>query len=442
MCSVFLLTATRTSSTLTVSNPEATMEFLNALKSVDIPFDQIYLDPNNPRIAPETPPGYDDPAKITQPEIQTALAERINKDFDTAELEAAILGQGWVPIDAVVVWKVPGARLVYVVVEGNRRVTTLKGLHKKLKREEDKLASMRSKKSMDETALHEQERLVGKLAGIQKATCVLPVQVVVAKNPDDLASVLPRILGVRHLAGVKAWLPSARGLYLLRRYTELFRSQPRNKKGDLRLEDSIVATVAAEASLGVTVTRRTVQAMAAYNHFKAGFEDRLPEEEEFVEGDLYPFSLIGKSRYLRELFGFQENALKMSDRGEEALFQWVFKEPRPDKADDNDNIFYRHENLQILERLKRHDDKHGTAFALRFDVDSPEKAPQMRLVEGEWRAHEARQEPALLIQRLIDELGRVPSVTLIDSASVLLEQLDELEKLVKRLKKITAAAQE
>jgi hypothetical protein len=100
---------------------------------------------------------------------------------------------------------------------------------------------------------------------------------------------------------------------------------------------------------------------------------------------------------------------------------WAFRLPRPDKAEDNDNIFYRHENVQIWERLKRYDDKHGTGFALRFDVSEPEKAPQMRLVEAEWRAHEARQEPAMLIQRLMDELRRIPSETLIDSAAVLSE---------------------
>ena len=110
------------------------MDTFTALKTDSIPFDQINLDPNNPRIAPDKPPGYEDVAKITDPEVQAALAKRITEDFEVGPLEDAIIGQGWVPMDAVVVWRLPGKRPAYVVIEGNRRATALRRIRKRLER--------------------------------------------------------------------------------------------------------------------------------------------------------------------------------------------------------------------------------------------------------------------------------------------------------------------
>lgn len=132
----------------------------------------------------------------------------------------------------------------------------------------------------------------------------------------------------------------------------------------------------------------------------------------------------------------------MSKQGEGALFEWLFKESRPAKAEESANKFYRLENVILWDQMKKYDDKKGTSFALRFDVNDPAAAPEMRVVEADWRLHEARQNPVDVIGRLIEELKRVPTEVLIDSAAALSEQLVELEKLVKRFKKIIAAAQE
>ena len=54
--------------------------------SIDVPFADIYLDPNNPRIVPEEPVGYDDPKAIIDPEVQIALEKKVQEVYDVDEL--------------------------------------------------------------------------------------------------------------------------------------------------------------------------------------------------------------------------------------------------------------------------------------------------------------------------------------------------------------------
>jgi hypothetical protein len=58
--------------------------------AVEVSFADIYLDPNNPRIAPPEPPEYDDPAKVTDPDIQRQLEVAVRKVYDVKDLEGAI----------------------------------------------------------------------------------------------------------------------------------------------------------------------------------------------------------------------------------------------------------------------------------------------------------------------------------------------------------------
>ena len=62
-----------------------------------VPFDKIYLDPNNPRIAPEAPPGYNDTEALFANDLQGALEARVRAVYDVANLEDSILAHGWVP---------------------------------------------------------------------------------------------------------------------------------------------------------------------------------------------------------------------------------------------------------------------------------------------------------------------------------------------------------
>src|ERR1051325_2692129 len=112
------------------------------LEFTKIPFDSLYFDPNNPRLAPDNPPGYEDPDKLFDPAVQAQLKDKIKEVYNPDELRAAIESQGWVPIDAIVVWEHPKKRAHYFVLEGNTRTGVVKSIRDDLKKAKDKLKKL------------------------------------------------------------------------------------------------------------------------------------------------------------------------------------------------------------------------------------------------------------------------------------------------------------
>ena len=108
-------------------------------KQIHVPFAKIFLDPNNPRLANEDTPGYGDPSKIFGDEIQESLNARVKEVYDVDTLERSVLTQGWVPIDAIIVWEHPQKPNHYIVLEGNTRTVVLRGIRAIRAREEKKL---------------------------------------------------------------------------------------------------------------------------------------------------------------------------------------------------------------------------------------------------------------------------------------------------------------
>src|SRR5688572_8449303 len=112
-------------------------------KPCEVSFSTLYLDPNNPRLAPETPPGYHDVAVLTHQETQEELQRRVDDRFGARELADAIVGQGWMEIDTVVIYQHPADPRVNVVLEGNRRVTSLRIVRARLADAEKRLTDIK-----------------------------------------------------------------------------------------------------------------------------------------------------------------------------------------------------------------------------------------------------------------------------------------------------------
>ena len=98
-----------------------------------------------------------------------------------------------------------------------------------------------------------------------------------AASIEELEEKLPRLLGVRHITHARQWGPYATNLYITSLYERLFRER-HGEDDPLRLEQDLIAQVAAMVSLGDTKTRRNIQAALSFGHFKRGYEDLLPED--------------------------------------------------------------------------------------------------------------------------------------------------------------------
>jgi len=396
-------------------------------KPVVVPFETLFLDPNNPRLALEDPPSYENPKKLFDPELQKMLEAKIEEVYAVGDLEVAIETQGWMPIDNIVVWTYPNHPDRHVVVEGNTRTVALRKLRIRLVREREKLARMKEgRKKYAAHDITEQEEVVQRLERVVADTEKLTVVPLDADSLEELQRKLPRVLAVRHITGAKEWGNYAEDLWLLKRYAMLFEEEFPGKP--LAWDRELVNRVAREASLGPTKARRQLQAASCFSHFKAEFEDQLPGDEEFAPSDYYLFENIVRKPWVRQQFELGEQDLHIPAEREQVLFKWVFKLPRPKTADENPNVFYRHENIVLWEQMQRYDEKHKTSFAKRFNVEDPDSAPRMHEVEAEYLAHKASRKPTDLLEQLLQQLGKLDVHTILSEGVFLKKQLERLHQ--------------
>jgi len=96
-------------------------EALQKTKPEKVKLDQVYLDPNNPRLEVSKRELIPD-KRLIEPGIQQGCLERL-KDFGVKDLVESIRTSGFCTIDRVVLR--PLDKDKYIVVEGNRRVAAL-----------------------------------------------------------------------------------------------------------------------------------------------------------------------------------------------------------------------------------------------------------------------------------------------------------------------------
>jgi|GEM_PF-1179818 len=99
-------------------------EEMQKMKPQPVRLEQVYLDPNNPRLeALKREPVPDE--RLTEPRIQQACLERL-ENLGIKDLVASISTSGFCTIDRVVLRRLDSDK--YIVVEGNRRVAALHAL--------------------------------------------------------------------------------------------------------------------------------------------------------------------------------------------------------------------------------------------------------------------------------------------------------------------------
>jgi len=395
--------------------------------SIKVPFDKIFLDPNNPRFGtpPNERPGYDNPAQIFEATVQAELEKRVEQVYDVDALEPKIVAQGWLPIDSILVWEHPKKKKHYIVLEGNTRTVVLRRIRVRLEKEKTKLARMEeSKKGYAEKDFDEQRQIVAELQQIVQDTNQLTVFPVEAATAAELEEKLPRLMGVRHITHAQQWSPYALNLYILSLYRR-FSYEKHKKTANLVLEEDLIKKVASQVSLKPPKTRQNIQAASAFSHFKRVYEDKLPAGEQFNDEDQYFVENILQSEHARKQFEFEKNDLELSEEMEETLFKWAFKLPRK-VEDENPNILYKAESIRLWNQMKRYDNKKGTTFADQLNVADPDSAPSMRTLEAEYLAHKAQVSPIETVHALLDAFKDLKVDVLMSQASHLSPMLQEL----------------
>lgn len=168
---------------------------------MEVPIDQLYLDPNNYRF-PDLEEVWEEipEEEITNLEVQTATIAKIMGMKDTPLLKKSIR-ESRGPLDRPIVVRI--SKNQYKVLEGNRRIACTKRILDEIK--EEIWIEGQKKKKLSKAKLKE----LKKLKEIEKDLALLPVLSI--KKEVDTPENQREILGIRHTVGVKAWGPYQRG---------------------------------------------------------------------------------------------------------------------------------------------------------------------------------------------------------------------------------------
>ncbi|MBB5987872.1 hypothetical protein [Sphingobium lignivorans] len=407
-------------------------------KPFDLELDKIALDPNNPRIAPKPAPGYANAKTIFDPEVQSKLVVKVYETYNAGDLEASIIEQGWTPVDQILVWEHPSGE-GHIVVEGNTRVSLLKRLPERLDREQKKLDRL-IKSGSPQSQIHQQELLIKKIEQLIADTRTLTVYPVLAADATELRLKLPRLLGVRHVMPAKGWGPYATNLYII----SLYESAYYDKHGEdepLRLEQPILDRIAAELPLKPDQIRKNIQAVSAFSHFKANYEEQIEAAgNKLGAGDQYYFDNILASTHARNEFGFTPDRLQLTDEGEEALFKWAFSKKRETTGDDpdaiNENVFQKAEDIRLWQKIARYDAKTGTTnFSRRLSISEPDDATPVWRLNREADSHREQNTPVKALNDLLNGLKQIKLDTLLMQGEHIKPMMEEavaqIQKFVK-----------
>uniref|UniRef100_A0A7C3US71 ParB/Sulfiredoxin domain-containing protein n=1 Tax=candidate division WOR-3 bacterium TaxID=2052148 RepID=A0A7C3US71_UNCW3 len=151
-------------------------EELANLKPIRVTLDQVFLDPNNPRLAAPGKEKVPD-SRITEESVQNRCLEEMRKIVGIDDLRESIKTSGFWTVDRVVLRELKPNQ--YVVVEGNRRIAALKTL----------------KQSYENGTTPELDSKI--LKGIEKFEALLYK----GANPD----IGWIIQGFRHTPGIEPW---------------------------------------------------------------------------------------------------------------------------------------------------------------------------------------------------------------------------------------------
>lgn len=164
---------------------EATFD-LTHLTPTRLRWDQIYLDPNNPRLAGISDGVRVEDEHIADDDVQETIAGRL-REVGYVDIAEKIKKLGFLPIDRIVVRPVRNEVEKYVVLEGNRRIAALR--------------SIRGNPVVSATL---PANVRGSLDDID----------VLVYDGDD-ADIAWLIQGVRHIESIKEWGPFQQARFLV-----------------------------------------------------------------------------------------------------------------------------------------------------------------------------------------------------------------------------------
>jgi len=257
---------------------------LLGLRREQIALNQVFLDPNNPRFGLDR---HLPDARIGEESVQQNARNLIEREIKIDDLKASFLRYGFVPTDPIVVR--PFAKNKYVVLEGNRRVTTLKKLVE---------AHTKGEAHLDNDVLQSMKKFYAFVYD--------------GNNPD----IVWLVQGLRHMSGIKEWPPLQQAAFIAK-----IEKQIKTKTREGRGRPPGLPSVAKAAGVSTGTASRLLRSYYAFNAAK--------QDEEFGEsiGD-DKFSIFSEAVFkidaLKAWLGWDEVSRELTDSENlKKLLSWI-----------------------------------------------------------------------------------------------------------------------
>ena len=164
--------------------------YTDKLVEKTLPFDTIFLDPNNPRFWTEKSIRETPDEKIPDSRIQDRALTSISR-HGLSELRGSIVRNGFLPMDRIVVRPIAHHENKFVIVEGNRRFSALKVLRQEI------ADGTASEEGLDQDYMHK----------LYDNTNEIEVLIYKGTDTHDISWLLQ---GIRHISGIRPWSPAQR----------------------------------------------------------------------------------------------------------------------------------------------------------------------------------------------------------------------------------------
>ncbi len=147
----------------------------------EISVSKLLLDPNNYRFLDRRKFKKKATNRFHEESVQRATLEALEQNYELDELKHSILTNGYVPMERIIVVPYTGKAGFFLVVEGNRRVASLKSI------------------------LKEEQEGVRRLTPAQRASFSNIPCAVLRSSGSSLKHAERIIMGIRHIAGPREW---------------------------------------------------------------------------------------------------------------------------------------------------------------------------------------------------------------------------------------------
>lgn len=222
------------------------------LDDIKVSIDKLMLDPNNPRFINDLRNHQhitDDGIESIQDEIINKFSTKSSSDEDDvtniSDLYTSMITIGYVSIDRIVVKKLLDSDS-YLVIEGNRRISTVKNILKDI---EKRNAPFHKQKARDAI-----EHLIKSFENI---TCMfLDTE---GMSEEEEAHKISVILGLRHHGSLLSWEPLPRAYNIYKEYIDLTPNS-----NEFVLDNSKIKHVSSQLSISPTKVKSALRTYLVY----------------------------------------------------------------------------------------------------------------------------------------------------------------------------------